>query len=229
MDANGIVQWGQDPTQGDPIANSIASQGFYQSPEGWAIIGGNALKQTAGAPRIITTPGGAQPPADVLAKYPMASPQENAGFQAQAAQYRDGEGKPVPFSTAILTALAAYAGGSMLGGAASGSEAAAAGAGSASPAASAVADASWGVNPAASTWGSGIGSGAVGGSVAPAVAGATEGATAGGLFGTGITGGQALSGAGLAATLAGPIPVPNRNRCVQHREYRADGYVYAQS
>ncbi len=195
-----ILVTDDDPrVTGDAIGASLAQSGIYQSPDGWAIVTGSPGGQLGGAPRIITVAGGKQPPADVLAKYPMAAPQENQAFQQQAAKYMAGEGKGMSPGTALAYAVASYFGASALGGLAAGAGGAgAAGAGSVSPAASAVADASWGVNPAASTWGSGIGSGAVGGSVVPAAE------TAGtGLFGTGITGGQALSGAGALATLSG--------------------------
>lgn len=165
-DENGVVQMLPDGEATDPISTSLKQQGIYQSPDGtWAIVTGSPGGQLGGAPRIIVEPG-KQPPADVLARFPMAPPQEQLGFQQQAAKYRAGEGKAVPFSTAVLAALTSWAGGALAGGAAGGAEAGAGGAfdmgGSAgvfdgagnplytSPAASvagAGADAAWGVNP----------------------------------------------------------------------------------
>lgn len=100
----------------DPIGMSLQAQGFYQSPEGWAIVTGSPGGQLGGAPRIIVEPGGKQPPQDIISRYPMASPQEMQGFQQQAATYRAGEGKPVPFTTAVLSALGAYGAGSAIAG-----------------------------------------------------------------------------------------------------------------
>lgn len=118
---DGVLQMyaDNDPRAGsDPIAAQLASQGYYQSPEGWAIIGGpNAPKEVGGAPRIFIDANGKQPPASVLQQYPMAPPQEQQAAQQRAAQYNAGEGKPVPFATAVLTALGSFAGGSLLGGA----------------------------------------------------------------------------------------------------------------
>lgn len=116
-DGNQVVLVADDDplATGDQIGASLAKMGVYTSPEGWAIVTGSPGDQLGGAPRIITEAGGKQPPADVLARYPMASPQENQGFQQQAAQYRSGEGKPVPFSTAILAALGSYGAGSAFG------------------------------------------------------------------------------------------------------------------
>lgn len=115
---------------GDAIGASLKQQGMYQSPEGWAIVTGSPGGQLGGAPRIITEAGGKQPPADVLAKYPMASPQENQGFQQQAAKYRAGEGKGMSLGQAALAAVASYFGASALGGLAGGAAAGGAGAGS---------------------------------------------------------------------------------------------------
>lgn len=167
---------------GDAIGTSIQQQGFYQSPEGWAIVTGSPGGQLGGAPRIIVEPGGKQPPQDVISRYPMASPQEMQGFQQQAAQYRAGEGKPVPFSTAVLSALGAYGAGSAI-----------AGLGGAAGGASTVGDIGGGLDTPASLYGGGGGSnlGSLG---------------SGGAFdmgGTAGTLGEGASGAGVDGVQAG--------------------------
>lgn len=101
---------------GDAIGASLQQQGIYQSPDGWAIVTGSPGGQLGGAPRIILDTNGKQPPPEVLARFPMAPPQEQQGFQQQAAQYRAGEGKPVSMAQAALAAVGAYFGGQALGG-----------------------------------------------------------------------------------------------------------------
>lgn len=108
---NGDVQMAPDGAAADPISQSLQEQGIYQSPEGWAIVTGSPGGQLGGAPRIILDTNGKQPPADILSRFPMATPQENQGFQQQAAQYRAGDGKPVSFLQAIATAAGSYFGG----------------------------------------------------------------------------------------------------------------------
>ncbi len=158
-----IMAADDDPrATGDAIGASLAQSGIYQSPDGWGIVTGSPGGQLGGEPRIITVAGGKPPPADVLARFPMAPPQENQAFQQQAAKYMAGEGKGMSPGTALAYAVASYFGASALGGAIGGAGAAGAGAGGAfdmggtagalGPGASgstvgSLVDPSWGVNP----------------------------------------------------------------------------------
>ncbi len=192
MGADGIVQMLPDGAATDPISTSLQQSGIYQSPDGWAIVTAGPGQPLGGAPRIILDTNGKQPPPDVMARFPMATPQEQQGFQQQKAQYEAGEGKPVSFAQAVLTAAGSYFGGQALGNLAGGATAAAPATGAASTDAIAGYPGSYNI----ASEGFIPGSSTLNGSVMGGSAAAPEAA------GTGLGIKEALSGAGLAATLA---------------------------
>lgn len=194
---------------GDAIGASLKQQGMYQSPEGWAIVTGSPGGQMGGAPRIITEAGGKQPPADILAKYPPASPQENAGFRQQAAKYRAGEGKGMSLGQAALAAVGSYFGGQAIGGLLGGAGAVGGGASTLGDLSATDLGGGYGsIGPIGSeTAGAagfqGAGADAIyGATAAPAVSGVAGGMAAPSTLG-GIGAGTVLSGAGTLASLAG--------------------------
>ncbi len=216
MDENGIVQWGIDPAT-DPIGASLAKTGIYQSPDGWAIVTGSPDGQLGGAPRIILDTNGKQPPPDVLARFPMASPQENQGFQQQASQYRAGEGKPVPFSTAVLTALGSYAGGSLLGSPSA----------VASPAAAAASDLSAGAGAAASDSTLNAAINGAGGAVPDYAAATGAGGVSSGSAITGELGGAGAAAAGAAGASPAASIYGNGSAAPTTAELQAQGVLDA--
>lgn len=190
------------------IAARLAQQGYYQSPEGWGVVTGSADGQSGGAPRIVLDRTGKQPPADILAKYPMASAQEQQGYSQANAQYdaQNAGGEGADIRNALLTAAGSYFGGQALGNLAGGS--------SFSDLLSTVGAEAGGdaaVYTAADTLPAGgmAATGTPGLTVSTVAdeAAAGGGAAAGGAGGTGLpswlTPSTALSGAGLGLTLAG--------------------------
>lgn len=210
---NGDIQMSPDGAATDPISLSLQQQGIYQSPEGWAIVTGSPGGQMGGAPRIILDTNGKQPPPDILSRFPMAPPQEQQGFQAQAAQYRAGEGKGMTLGEAALAAVGSYFGAQALGGlfGAAGGAGLGAGAGGAFD----MSGTAGALGPGASGAGA-AGAGAYGGGATGAFdAGASEGvfgssgqplynSAAGEGSGFGATGlGAAIPAAGAASSLLG--------------------------
>ncbi len=188
MGPDNMVQMLPDGEATDPISVSLKQSGIYQSPDGWAIVTGSPGGQLGGAPRIILDTNGKQPPADVLARFPMAPPQEIQGFQQQAAQYRAGEGKPVSLGQAALAAVASYFGAQALGGLAGGAGAAGG--------ASTLGDLT------ATDLGGGYGSiGGVNGSVGGAITGAAPAATGSNLGALAAGAGGAFDMGGTAGAL----------------------------